>query len=460
MKSSLSFRWPVLVCAVVCAPMVFLLINCLQAAYCDVQMIRTLSLKSEIDTVRSETVRRAGNLETLLENAPTPLAWETWREVPRHKSFWESIANPSGQQIYAAVVDRSGKVVMHSDRTRLETQLDPDWYDHKVPEAGLDVVRSEHGPLATAASAFDISVPLFVGGEQVGQYHQGLDAAEFDARVSKQQRDALLKWGLVLVAALLVDLAALWALFRLLRWNRALGELVQVGIQEQARVLAQIGGGLAHQIRNPLHALRLNLHILKRSQSGSTRLTKEQLEAAFHESDAEIDVLEGLMRDLLQFAVPDGGQRSDVELGGAALAAYHLLEEEFRRHKIDVKTEFADHPAHVAIDPGHIRQVITNLLGFALNNTPPYGQAEVVVARRGNCAELVVGHSGPSLTKQQQAQIFEPFQSPRESCSGLELALVQCVMVEAGGTVTCEKRVPSGNRFRVSLPLVKPATKE
>lgn len=439
--------------------MVFLFLNCLQAAYCDVQMIYAVSLKTEIDSLRAEAVRRAGNLETLLESAPTPIDWETFREAPLHKSFWLGLADPSGSELYAAVVDRSGEIVMHTDPARLGVQLERGWYDHTVPEAGPDVVRSENGPLFESASVFDIRVPLVVGGKQIAGFHEGLDAANFDAKVMQLQRYALIKWGLVLAAALLVDLAALWALFRLLRWNRSLGEMVQRNVQEQARAMAQIGGGLAHQIRNPLHALRINLHILRRSQTGSTRLTPEQLDAAIRESDAEIDVLEGLMRDLLQFAVPGGGQQSEVELNRAVAAAINLLEEEFRHHKIEVKTEISEEQAVVAIDPGHLRQIVGNLLTFVVNNTPTNGQAEVVVTRRAKEVELVVGHSGPSLTKQQLAQIFEPFQSPRESGSGLELTLVRCVTIEAGGTITCEKRVPSGNRFRITLPLVKPGTK-
>src|SRR5438132_12417151 len=115
MKSRLSFRWPVLVCVAVCAPLVFLFLHCLQSAFWDIRMIYTAALKSETDKLRMEAVRRAGNLETLLEGSPTPIAWEAWYEVPRHKSYWQTVADPSGPQIYTAVVDRSGKVVMHSD---------------------------------------------------------------------------------------------------------------------------------------------------------------------------------------------------------------------------------------------------------------------------------------------------------------------------------------------------------
>lgn len=439
--------------------MLFLVLNCLQAAYCEIEMIHTITLKADIDKLRAEVSQRAGHLEMLLAMSPAPVSWINWRDEPRNKSYWQEIAAPSETQLYAAIVDRSGKVVMHSDSARIGIDLPHGWYDRKVPEAGPDVVHSERGPLAESASAFDIGVPLVVEGTQVGEFHEGLDAAEVNSRVSKLQRNAFVKWGGVLAAALLVDLAAIWALVRLLKWNHLLGESVSKSVHEQARVLAQIGGGLAHQIRNPLHALRLNLHILRRSQSGSTRLTSEQIDAAIRESDAEIDVLEGLMRDLLQFAVPDAGQRSEVELEGAVLAAIHLLEEAFRQSKVEVKTDISEEQLFVAIDPGHLRQVVGNLLSFALINTPPGGQAEVAVTRRGNLVELVVGHSGPSLTKQQIAQIFEPFQTPRESASGLELALVHCVIVEAGGTIVCEKRVPSGNRFRISLPLVKPGKK-
>jgi signal transduction histidine kinase len=102
---------------------------------------------------------------------------------------------------------------------------------------------------------------------------------------------------------------------------------------------------------------------------------------------------------------------------------------------------------------GRLRQLLLNLLTFAEQNAGPSGRIEVSVAASDGAAELVVADSGPTLNAHDRARVFEPFQAARKTRSGLGLALVKAFASEAGGSVDCQPHEPSGNRFRVLLPV-------
>src|SRR5205823_978313 len=144
-----------------------------------------------------------------------------------------------------------------------------------------------------------------------------------------------------------------------------LRRLLRGETRERAREMSQLGAGLAHEIRNPLHALRINLHTLRRSFGGRSPLGQDQIVATIQESDAAIDRLDGLMRDLLQFCDRSTGQISDVDVVHEVRTTLSLLAEELRKERIEVHAELPSDPVPVAIDSLRLRQTLLNLLTFA-----------------------------------------------------------------------------------------------
>jgi signal transduction histidine kinase len=217
--------------------------------------------------------------------------------------------------------------------------------------------------------------------------------------------------------------------------------------------MAQLGSGLAHEIRNPLHALRINLHTLRRAFGGRSSLPEDQLVATIEESDAAIDRLDGLMRDLLQFADPSAGEIAEIDVVQEVQATLGLLAEDLRRDQIQVRTHFPHETAPVAIDPVRLRQSLLNLLTFAQHRAGKSGAISVVVKRADGEVEITVGDSGPALPEDQRNRVFEPFQAPAETGSGLGLALVQVYVEEAGGRAKWDDDATANSRCRLWFPL-------
>lgn len=362
----------------------------------------------------------------------------TWIEDRETHLYWEQIRPREPQFLYLAVVNRAGEILLHTDPQQAEKSLIHGWYDQRLPEFGNEFTWSQQSPLAHGRPAYDVSVGLGEGEDNGERLHVGLDAIWLDAQVAALQRAALWRWGSILALVGVVDLSAGWALFALLSHCQHVNLTTAEQAQRRIRELGQIGAGLAHEVRNPLHALRINLHTLRRTLLGKSSLAPEQITETLNESDASIHRLDELMSDLLQYASPSEGPTVAVDLVQEVQATLRLLGEGLKRDQIVVRQSLPTETAPIAIDPARLRQSLLNLLTFAQHRAGRSGTIEVGVRRSGPRVELAVGDSGPAIGSEQRRNMFEPFQATAETGSGLGLALVQSLVEEAGGQVRCD----------------------
>ncbi len=439
--------------ALACAPAILLLAVMAWRTYGDLQDRWIAALRAEIGQLRTHAAHRAGGLETLVDSLTAGQPhWNALRQMPALREFWVNSAAGPDRSLYAAVVDEAGIIVLHSDPQRVGQRLGGGWYERRVPEAGSDIVLIGGGPLAGEAAAYDLRLALHAEGRWIGEYHEGLAAESFNQSVGQAQREYLLQRCWQLAAAALVSAVAVAALIYLARRQWAVAVFLQRQARARARELSQIGGGLAHEVRNPLHALRINLHTLRRALGGRGSLSEEQLVSTIQESDAAIDRLDGLMRDLLEFTDPEAGEASQLEVSREVQAVVNLLSEDLRRNEIDFHAAFPTAPALVSIDAGRLRQMLVNVLTFAQHRAGKQGKIAIEVASADHGVQVAVTDSGPPLPAEQLPHLFEPFQAPAETGSGLGLALVQVYAEATGGHVALDRTGPTGNRLRIWLP--------
>ncbi len=217
--------------------------------------------------------------------------------------------------------------------------------------------------------------------------------------------------------------------------------------------MAKLGAGLAHEIRNPLHALRINLHVLRRAFGGHSKLSEDQLVATINDSNSAIDRLDQLMRDLLQLSDSSAGNTAQVNLVHEIQSALTLLAEDLKRDQIAVRCDLPSDMLSITMDPVRLRQSLLNLITFAQQRAGEEGTIEICVARREHGVEIHICDSGPALTANQREHLFEPFQAPVESGTGLGLALVQMNVESAGGRANWGGTAAGGSCCRVWFPL-------
>jgi signal transduction histidine kinase len=453
------FAWTPWAYALVCAPLALLIVELFRSAVWESQEIHAQTVTPELRELRSQTLLRAHGLGLLIEDH---LAMETpWTELRREPwvtHYWSTSKAAEPHDLYGAVVDQAGNIVMHTDPARIGDRLERGWYDRKALDGTKDVVWTRASALGGNRPAYDAAAPVKSGEQVLGEYHLGLDALWLDAEVAHRQRAAWTRWAVVLAVGSAVDAAAIGALLFLGRQQSRVWRTLRSEARDRVRERAQLGAGLAHEIRNPLHALRINLHTLRRAFGGRSALPQEQLVATIQESDSSIDRLDGLMHDLLQFSDPSAGQVAEVDVVHEVRATLDLLAEDLVRERIEVRSQLPQDPAPIAIDPARLRQSLMNVLTFAQHRAGKSGKIDVQVQRRDAGVEIAVGDSGPQMPEDQVKRLFEPFQAPAETGSGLGLALVQVLVKEAGGRASWDAMADSGSRCRLWFPLVSSAS--
>jgi signal transduction histidine kinase len=442
--------------ALVAVPLVLLVVEFLRGAMYETELAAKQTLQNEIQTLQSAALQRGEGLQTLINaHDAAALAWPEIRTQPWFEEYWSKIELQPKRDSYAAVVDDSGIIVIHTDPERIGKRLNGGWYEKKVSEAGPDVVWADHSSLNGDYAMYDVAMPLMPADIPLGDYHQGLNSQWVDAEVGRQRSGVTWRWFWVLLLVGGVDSAAIVSLAYIARGQRQSNNALAASSQQRAKELAQLGSGLAHEIRNPLHALRINLHTLKRAIGGRL-LPEEQMIATVDDSNDAIDRLDTLMRDFLQFADPCAGERENVDVIHTTRTTLILLSENLRRDNIEVRSNLPAGNAIVSMNPLRLKQLLLNVLTFAQHRADKGGRIEIAVAVQPDTVEITIGDSGPAIVGEQKVHLFEPFQAPAETGSGLGLALVHVFAEEVGGNASWDGNGTNGSRCRVQLPLATP----
>jgi signal transduction histidine kinase len=349
------------------------------------------------------------------------------------------------------VVDNTDRIVMHSTPALEGAQLGPGWYDRTVPEAGEDVVYTANRSLTAGKYAYDIHVPILQGDREIGAYHLALAADWLEDELAKTYTVARGRWAFILGSVFAVVVVASISLHNIIRRTLILREAVQLSRMQQFAELGELAAGIAHEIRNPINVVRLNLHVLQRLLQTTPAHGGDESATVIAAANREIERVEGLMRIMLDYARPEKAVDEDINVGPELEATLCFLRAVIERDRITVNMRLPATPTYVCIDRHRFRQIVLNLLNNAREAAGPGGQIDVEVLRRRNQVEIVVADNGRGLPAAERQRIFDPFYSTKDLGTGLGLSLVKRFVQEADGTVVCEDNKPSGACFRIDF---------
>jgi two-component system, NtrC family, sensor histidine kinase PilS len=223
---------------------------------------------------------------------------------------------------------------------------------------------------------------------------------------------------------------------------------------ERAERLASVGrfaAGIAHEIRNPLASISGSIEMLK-TTPGADADSRQLMDIAVR----EVDRLNRLITDLLDYARPRSEERCPLDLGEqvAEIARAFALE---RREKIRVASDLSPGVV-VEAATGQLRQVIWNLIRNAAEAMPDGGEIAIRLAGDGTHAALEVRDEGPGIPSDRLERIFEPFYSTKAGGTGLGLATVARIVADHSGTITVDSEPDHrrGAAFIVRLRLATP----
>jgi two-component system sensor histidine kinase PilS (NtrC family) len=219
---------------------------------------------------------------------------------------------------------------------------------------------------------------------------------------------------------------------------------------ERAERLASVGrfaAGIAHEIRNPLASISGSIEMLK-TTPGADADSRQLMDIAVR----EVDRLNRLITDLLDYARPRSEERGALDLGEQAAEIVRAFAQE-RREKIRVTTDVQP-GVMVEAATGQLRQVIWNLIRNAAEAMPGGGEIAIHLGSEGGQAALRVRDDGLGIPRDHLERIFEPFYSTKPGGTGLGLATVARIVADHGGRIDVDTDLERGTAFTVRLPIV------
>jgi two-component system phosphate regulon sensor histidine kinase PhoR len=212
---------------------------------------------------------------------------------------------------------------------------------------------------------------------------------------------------------------------------------------------------IAHDLRSPLHAIRLRCEL---AQQGVLQ-SPQQIEESFRKIAEHTTALVELIDHFLELGRMEDEKRIGRERVDLALLlreTVELLEPLARQKQISLSVR-APERAEVLGDRARLSQVIANILGNALKFTPPEGHVDAEVHfAEGDTVEISVTDDGPGIAEKDVPHIFERYHradsSDRAVGSGLGLAIVRQLVDAHDGTVGVTSKIGEGSRFWVRLP--------
>lgn len=221
--------------------------------------------------------------------------------------------------------------------------------------------------------------------------------------------------------------------------------------QDQLAALGRMAASIAHEIRNPLAAMRGSIQML-RHEMKSEPSQDELMDIILRESDR----LNRIITDFLNYARPRSISHSRVEVGDLLRQTFTLLryspeinERQLIEEDIPSGTFLAD------ADPEQLQQVFWNLARNALQAMPEGGTLRAELGENSNNrVRITFSDTGCGMTPAQVERLFEPFSSTTGG-TGLGLSIVYQIIREHGGTINVSSREGRGTTITIELPSQK-----
>jgi signal transduction histidine kinase len=230
--------------------------------------------------------------------------------------------------------------------------------------------------------------------------------------------------------------------------NEAQARIIQ---NEKMAVVGTFASGLAHEVRNPLNSIALQLSILERRVAPLEAGLSGELKELIGVIREEVKRLDNLVGDFLQFSRTNRVRHRLTNLDPLIDEVARLLRPEARAAGVTLRREKRGAPLpDLRVDAEKIKQVVINLVQNAIEAMPEGGAVTVESGLWDGRVRVVVRDSGPGLPE--GLDVFQLFVTTKARGTGLGLSIAQQIVLEHGGEISAESSPGQGATFTVTLP--------
>lgn len=224
---------------------------------------------------------------------------------------------------------------------------------------------------------------------------------------------------------------------------------------EKMAMLGQIAASVNHEIRTPLNALYMNVQLVKKaldSCAGDCN-GRQDITDRIAIVDQEVHRISDILEEFVRYARLAPPQLAEVDLNKVVSYVAEMLSERAEQSHIKLVLSLADPLSNVLADENNLVQALVNLCINAIHAMPDGGTLKLATMDQGNRVEIAVADTGVGIPQEDIGKIFLPFFTRKESGMGFGLSIVQRIVEDHEGQITCQSEVGEGTVFVVQLPL-------
>ena len=219
--------------------------------------------------------------------------------------------------------------------------------------------------------------------------------------------------------------------------------------KDRLAAVGRVAAGLAHEIRNPLGAMRGAIQVLE-SKTPPDSAQANLMEIILRESDR----LNKIITNFLTYARPRVSNFSEIDVRESINDTFTLL-----KHSPDVKethilkTEMPEEPVNIFADPTQLKQIFWNLTRNSILAMPNGGTLKLAVVKLGkDRIRILFEDTGSGMSPEQVEQLFEPFANSTTGGTGLGLSIVYQIVRDHNGTINVRSAEDKGTTITIELP--------
>jgi len=222
-----------------------------------------------------------------------------------------------------------------------------------------------------------------------------------------------------------------------------------------AERLAELGtltGGLAHEIKNPLSTVGLNLQLLREDLEASNSAFPRIINR-LSTVQQETGRLREILDDFLRYAGRIEIDRRPVELNRLLEQLVDFLSPQAGLQRVQLRLKRAPQDVIASVDARLVKQAVLNLMLNGLQAMPSGGELILALGNGDGQAVIDVTDTGPGIPPDTVEKIFQAYYSTKKGGTGLGLAMAKRIAQEHGGSIAVQSEIGKGSNFSLRLPL-------
>jgi signal transduction histidine kinase len=383
-----------------------------------------------------------------------------------------------------SIISNTDEIIASTNPTKVGEQVSP-----KKKER---IIMAELGePVSKEGKVYNVILPVVAGNEHYGYIHLKINAEDFSEILESNAIKRIIATALVFGLGILISVFLSWMYTRpihnvvnaarsvaagdltlnlttdrkdeigelthtfnymvqKLREDRALEEKLREA--EHLSGIAQLAKSIAHEIRNPLNFISLSIDHLRKKYVQQGSEDKEAFESLITSIKHEIQRLNKLVGDFLDYGKPLRLSLQEVDMNGLIDELIALVWAKAEKDGIKIHHHYGELPK-LYLDPDLIKTCIFNVILNAFQAMPAGGDLTLSTKTSDSRAYIIIEDTGVGIAKENLPKLFDPFFSTKSTGLGLGLALTKRVVEEHGGKVDFNSIEGRGSKVTISLPV-------